>query len=103
MEVALPAVQRTRKANPPPPKNAAKKEHDQCGSMASSDSNAITQYIHGMAESSNPQTKGGTLTRSAAVRYYVNALQRIHSSYQELTTGQTFLSPFGRSDARFRR
>jgi len=37
------------------------------------------------------------------VRYYVNALQRIHGSYQELTTGQTFLSPFGRSDARFRR
>ena len=42
-------------------------------------------------------------SRSAAVRYYVNVLQRIHGSYQELTTGQTFLSRFGRSDARFRR
>ena len=61
MEVALPAVQRTRKANPPPPKNAAKKEHDQCGSMASSDSNAITQYIT-RGRKLESQTKGGALS-----------------------------------------
>jgi hypothetical protein len=43
--------------------------------------------------------------KPSVVRYYPNPLQRIirlHSSYQELITGQVFRSPFERADARFR-
>ena len=43
--------------------------------------------------------------RPVRIRYYRNPLERVtklHSSYQEMSTGLVYRSPFERSDARFR-